>query len=224
MKQWWRRVRPYLLSSLIYNLARLIGCTLRLRAVGFERYQKSGHAQIFCGWHGRSFIAANFLRNRRAWVIVSHSKDGELQNRIFKRFGFQVIRGSTGRGGERALVEAIRALKANGEMAITPDGPRGPSGVVQGGVMLMSKKSGAWLVPVGLSARPCSFAKSWDRYMVPWFFSKAVFVFGEPIVVPPDADESVLEQKRFELETAINVIQAEADRLVGRAPAGKSGG
>ena len=85
----------------------------------------------------------------------------------------------------------------------------------KGGVMLMSKKSGAWLVPVGLSARPCSFVKSWDRYMVPWFFSKAVFVFGEPIIVPPDADEDVLESKRVELEGAIKKIQAEADTMVG---------
>jgi lysophospholipid acyltransferase (LPLAT)-like uncharacterized protein len=189
--------------------------TLRLEIVGFERFDQSGHGQIFCGWHGQSFIAANFLRNRGAWVIVSHSRDGEMQNRIFRRFGFQVIRGSTGRGGERALVEAIRVLKANGEMAITPDGPRGPSQVVQGGVLLMSKKSGAWLVPVGLSARPCTFVNSWDRYMVPWFFSKAVFMFGEPIVVPPDADEETLEAKRLELEIAIKAIQDAADARVG---------
>ncbi|MEQ1823763.1 MAG: lysophospholipid acyltransferase family protein [Fimbriimonadaceae bacterium] len=201
----------------MYHLARAIGRTLRLTAIGFEPYENSGHAQIFCGWHGRSFIAANFLRNRKAWVIVSHSRDGEMQTRIFKRFGFQVIRGSSGRGGERALVEAIRVLKANGEMAITPDGPRGPSEVVQGGVLLMSKKSGAWLVPVGLSARPCSYAKSWDRYMVPWLFSRAVFKFGDPIVVPPDADEDMLEAKRIELEEAINRIQAEADKFVGFA-------
>ncbi|MEQ1932344.1 MAG: lysophospholipid acyltransferase family protein [Fimbriimonadaceae bacterium] len=215
MKSWWRRVRPFFLSSLVYHVARLIGRSLRLKSVGFERYEKSGHAQIFCGWHGRSLIAANFLRNRGTWVIVSHSRDGEMQSRIFGRFGFQVIRGSTGRGGERALVDSIRTLRANGEMAITPDGPRGPTEVVQPGVLLMSKKTGAWLVPVGLSAKPAFFAKSWDRYMVPWFFSKAVFAFGEPVVVPSDATEEVIEEKRLELELSIKKVQAEADRLVG---------
>lgn len=218
MKQWWRRVRVPIFGSLAYFASRTIVKSLRLKIVGWERYRDNAGARIYAGWHGRSLIPANVLRGRGVWAIISHSRDGEIQKRIFAKFGFQIIRGSSGRGGERALVESIRALKAGGEMAITPDGPRGPGGVVQGGVMLMAKKSGCQLVPVGSSAKPCWHAPTWDRYMVPCPFAKAVFVFGDPITVPKDADDEQVEAIRIQFEQAINAIQAEADRLVGIKP------
>ncbi|MGC5340985.1 DUF374 domain-containing protein, partial [Escherichia coli] len=77
-----------------------------------------------------------------------------MQNRVFTHLGFKVIRGRTGRGGVRAAVEAIKTLRSGATMAMTPDGPRGPSAVLQDGVIFMAQKSGAALVPVGISARP----------------------------------------------------------------------
>lgn len=216
MKEWWRRVRPGFLGNLAYFLSRLIGLSMRLKTAGWERYRDTPGARIYCGWHGTSLVPANFFKGRGVWAIISHSRDGEIQNRIFKKFGFQVIRGSTGRGGERALVEAIRVLKKGGEMAITPDGPRGPSGVVQGGVLVMSRKSGCQLVPVGSSARRAWYAPTWDRYMVPWLFTRTSFVFGDPIVVPTDASDELVEELRLKLEGEINRAQAEAERMVGR--------
>lgn len=218
MKQWWRRVRPYILSSFIYFIARTIGRSLRLKTVGWEQYKDKPGSRIYTGWHGRSVIPANFFKGRGVWAIISHSRDGEMQTRIFTKFGFQIIRGSSGRGGERALVESIRTLKAGAEMAITPDGPRGPSGVVQGGVLIMSKKSGCELVPVGSSAKPAWYAPTWDGYMVPWLFSKAVFVFGEGLVVPKNATDEEIEEIRLELERRIHAVQKEADVLVGANP------
>lgn len=218
MKQWWRRVRPYILSSIIFGLARLIGLTLRLKSVGWERYRDNDGARIYCGWHGRSMIPANFFKDRGVFVIISHSRDGEMQNRIFRKFGFNVIRGSTGRGGERALIESIRELRKGSELAITPDGPRGPSGVAQEGVLMMARKSGCQLVAVGSSASRATYVNSWDRYMVPWFFARAVFVFGDPILVPKDADPEMVEEIRKKLEVEINRVQDEADRMMGAKP------
>jgi len=170
---------------------------------------------IYCGWHGRSITFANFFRKRGWWVIISHSSDGEIQRRIFERFGYQIIRGSTGRGGERALVEAIRVLRDGGTMAMTPDGPRGPSGVVQGGVMKMAEKSGAALVPVGISARPRVLVKSWDRYMIPSPLARCVIMFGEPLYVPDKASKEQVEEVRLKLESEIHRVQAEAERRLG---------
>lgn len=215
MKAWWRRVRPYVLSNAVYTVARCIGVTLRIQPVGWEAVKDLPVGRIYTGWHGRSFIPANFFKGRGVWCIISHSKDGEMQTRIFGRFGFQVIRGSTGRGGERALVESIRVLRKGDEMAITPDGPRGPAGVVQGGVMLMAKKTGAALVPVGSSSRRGWYAPTWDRYLVPGFFSRAVFIFGEPIYVPKDATDDEVEALRQRLEAAIHDVQARAEAHVG---------
>lgn len=214
MKEWWRARRAVILPGMIYRVARMIYATLRLKVVGYEAVRDLPCGKIFCGWHGITLIPANFFSHRQVWVIISLSRDGEMQARIFSKFGFNIIRGSTGRGGARALVESIRVLKAKGVMAITPDGPRGPSGVVQGGVLTMAQKSGCALVPVGVYARPAWFAPTWDRYMVPWFFARAVFLMDEPIYVPPDASEDEVEALRLKLQEAIAKTQAEAKRVL----------
>lgn len=218
MKQWWRDRRPFLVSGIIYAVARTIGVTLRIKAIRFDQAEKLEGGKIFCGWHGRSIIPANFFKGRGVWAIISHSRDGEMQTRIFSKFGFQVIRGSTGRGGARAAIEAIRVLRKGDWMAITPDGPRGPSGVVQPGVLLMAQKSGVPLIPVGSSSRPAWYAPTWDRYLIPWLFAKAVFVFGEPIYVPAKTDEGGLEQVRLHLEEEIHKMQCEAEKIIGATP------
>ena len=199
-------------SGFLYGFVRAVGRTLRVQADGFDPAQPPA---IYCGWHGRSFVFAHFFRNRQWWVIISHSKDGDMQNHVFTKLGFRTIRGSTKRGGVRAAVEAIRALKAGGSLAMTPDGPRGPSREVQGGVMLMAQKSGAPLIPVGVSAAPRWLANSWDRFLIPLPFARGILVAGEPIFVPASADEAELESIRLRLQDAMNDVEAEAERRAG---------
>lgn len=218
MKAWWRRVRPRVLSGLAYGLVRFIGMTLRIGTVDEEKFEGVQGGKILCGWHGRSSIAGAKYRKRGFWVIISLSKDGEIQNHIFLRLGFKTIRGSSGRGGERALVESIRVLKQGGTMAITPDGPRGPIGVVQGGIMAMARKSGCALVPVGISSKPRVLLKSWDRHMIPLPFGKSLMVFGDPYYVPKDADEEQVEAIRLKLQADINRLDREAERRLGQSP------
>lgn len=218
MKKWWRRVRPEIIPRVGYWVARLLALTIRFRTVGKEKVKGVTGGLIYCGWHGRSYGPGMMFRKQGMWVIISHSRDGEMQNRIFTRLGFNVIRGSTGRGGVRAAIEAIRELKKGAKMAITPDGPRGPNGVVQGGVILMAQKSGAALVPLGISARPRYLAHSWDRYMIPYPFSKLLVVYGDPLYVPKDATEEEAEAIRQQLELRIHELTADADRRLGIEP------
>lgn len=217
MKKWWRRVRPVILSRIAYALVRVLGATFRIKTVNWEKFDQLKEGKILCGWHGRSVIASIFLRNRGVWVIISKSKDGDIQNHVFHNLGFNVIRGSSGRGGERALIESIRELRKGAVMAITPDGPRGPSHVVQGGIMVMAKKAGAWLVPIGLSARPRYLAKSWDRYMVPLPFAKCIMNIGEPVRVPTDATDEEVEEIRVALQAEISRLEDEAEAMLGFA-------
>lgn len=215
MKDWWRSRKPRVFGALIYPVARIICSSLRLRVVGLEPIETLECGKIFCGWHGHSLIPGNYFRKRGYWVIISHSKDGEMQTSIFRKFGYQIIRGSTGRGGVRALIEAIRVLKNGDSMCITPDGPRGPTGVVQEGVVMMAHKSGCALVPVGTYARPAWFAPTWDKYMAPWCFARAVFLVGPPIYVPADASAEAMEEARLKLESEIHRLQEEAKTAVG---------
>ncbi|HEY0866991.1 MAG TPA: lysophospholipid acyltransferase family protein [Fimbriimonas sp.] len=217
LKDRWRVVRPKVLGGIAYAIVRTLGSLVRVRFEGFDKVEACRSA-ILCSWHGRTFVFANAYRNRGAWVIISQSKDGDLQTTIFRRLGYRIIRGSTGRGGVRAAVEAIRALREGGLMAMTPDGPRGPSGVVQSGVMTIAQKSGAALIPVGVSAAGRWLFRSWDRYLIPHPFTRAVILAGEPIYVPADATESEVEAIRQRFEDEINRVEAEAERAMGHPP------
>jgi lysophospholipid acyltransferase (LPLAT)-like uncharacterized protein len=196
------KVKKTVLARIAVSLIRSISTTLRLKVEGWDQYANSDEKLIFCGWHGKSFIFANQFRKRGYWVIISNSNDGDIQDKVFRSLGFKTIRGSTGpdRGGIKAALQGVKALKEGGTMAITPDGPRGPSKVVQGGVMLMAKKSGARLVPVGISAQRAWYAGSWDSYMFPMPFSRARMIFGEPIEIPEKATEEEVESVRLALE------------------------
>ena len=207
------KIKKRVLSRIAVGLIRSISTTLRLDVQGWERYASADEKLIFCGWHGKSFIFANQFRKLGSWVIISNSNDGDIQDQVFRSLGFRTIRGSTGqdRGGIKAALQGIQTMKDGGTMAITPDGPRGPSKVVQGGVMLMARKSGAKLVPVGISAKRAWYAGSWDSYMFPMPFSKARMVFGEPISVPEKASEAEVEAARLALESEIERL----DQLAG---------
>lgn len=205
-----------ILSWLIWLLARVIYKTLRMQTENMESLIPSPNkGAILVTWHGRTFIAANILRNRGYWALISLSRDGELQNRIFRRFGFQTVRGSTGRGGVRGALEMARKVQKGEVLAFTPDGPRGPTHKVQPGVILMAEKSGAPIVPVGISASKRILIRSWDSYMIPLPFARAFFLVGEPIYVPPNLDENGRLAYAAQLERALNRIEREAERRAG---------
>ncbi len=218
LKKWWRAKRSDILPGPIYWLARFVCASLRMATPGWEKHNGQPGARIYAGWHGHTFIPAVFFRGYGLWTIISLSRDGEMQNRIFTRFGFKTIRGSTGRGGVKAAMASVKILKEGASMAFTPDGPRGPNRRVQGGVLLMARKSGAAIVPVGTSARWRWLAPTWDSYMVPLPFSRAAFVFGDPIYVPAQATEEEVESIRLQVEEAIQRVQDEADALMGHPP------
>jgi lysophospholipid acyltransferase (LPLAT)-like uncharacterized protein len=221
LKQWWRGKRPYLLSGLIYSLASGIGTTLRVEQVDAEKLEKLGSAKMLLGWHGRTMVAANVYKGRGYWAIISQSRDGEMQTRIFKKFGFQIIRGSTKRGGVQAAIDSIRVLQEGGTMAFTPDGPRGPSGIVQPGLLLIARKSGAAIVPVGVSARWRWLAPTWDRYLVPFPFSRCVMIYGDPIYLPEDADDEEQERVRQLVEQEMHRLEVLAEQKMGHEAQGK---
>jgi lysophospholipid acyltransferase (LPLAT)-like uncharacterized protein len=208
MKAWWRRIRPRILPPLIYGLIRLLLSTVKIDMVNYSEPKSGG---IISGWHGRIILATKAFRGRGYWTMISQSRDGELQYGIFRRLGFNSIRGSTGRGGIKALMEAVRELKKGAVLCFTPDGPRGPSGVVQGGLMVMAKKSGQPIIPIGMATNRRWLIKSWDRYMVPKPFSRGVMVFGDPIYVPAEATDEEVERLRQVAELAIHQAEVAAE-------------
>jgi len=208
-------LRSRILGGAIYTVARTVFKTLRLDCENLETVNRDGKGAILVTWHGRSLIPANVFMRRGYWALISLSRDGEIQNNIFGRLGYQTIRGSTGRGGVRGALQMARKLKEGGVLTFTPDGPRGPTHKVQPGVILMAEKSGAPIFPIGVSANRRWLAKSWDSYMIPKPFAHAIMLIGEPIYVPPKTTEADRAEMCLRIEHAINRLEKEAERRAG---------
>jgi lysophospholipid acyltransferase (LPLAT)-like uncharacterized protein len=198
-----------------------IGATLRLRASGVDTLRPLWRAKrpvIYAIWHGRILLApwvnARLRRRegaRSVCVLASRSRDGELVAAFARRFGLDVVRGSSSRGGAAALRALVRALRAGHDVAVVPDGPRGPAGRLQAGIITLAASTGAPIVPMALAARPARRLGSWDRFMVPAPFARCVVVFGPALIVRREADR---EGQRSRVERALHDVTESADRLV----------
>ncbi len=206
------------ITFVVYWVTRCLAATLRLRVVGEERVsdlQKAGQGVILVTWHGRTFAPITRFRGRGYWAFISTSRDGEYQDRIFRRYGWQTVRGSTSaRGAVQSALTMIKHLKAGATLAHTPDGPRGPRGQVHAGAIFLAQKSGCPIIPAGISAAPRWQLSTWDRYLVPKLFARGVWIYGEPITVPPDASPEEQKEWALHVGTAIDALEAEAERLV----------
>jgi hypothetical protein len=178
---------------------------------------------ILAFWHGRILMMPKSWRaGVKIHMLISRHRDGELITRAVKPFGIDTIRGSAAKpgkeadkGGLAALREILRALKQGECIGITPDGPRGPRMRATDGVVTIARLSGVPIIPAAWSARRRWMLNSWDRFLVPSLFTRGVIVWGAAIHVPRDADGPALAALRLQVETAMNDLAAEADRLAG---------
>ena len=202
-------------------IVKSLGVTLRLHAVGVDALVPqwtAGRPLIYAVWHGRIVMMPwvnVWLRRtrgaRRVAVLASRSRDGEIVSRYVARFGLATVRGSSSRGGAGALRQLVAAVRAGQDVAIVPDGPRGPQRQLQPGVVTLAALTGAPIVPLAFAARPARRLRSWDEQLVPLPFARGVVVFGEPISVHRDADR---ERAAKDVERALNDATTDADRMV----------
>ena len=177
---------------------------------------RSGHPPIMAFWHGRILPATLYFRDRGIVVVTSANFDGEWIAAVIRRFGYGSARGSSSRGGARALVE-LRRLMANGQgAAFTLDGPRGPARIAQPGAVFLSQVTGHPIVPFHIEASTAWTAKSWDRTLVPKPGAMLGIAIGEPYVVTTAADEAGREAACRDLESRLAVLEARARVLSGR--------
>lgn len=198
---------PFLASLFI----RLIGKTVRLKITGEEKLARARGKNsnvIYAFWHNRMFLLIYAHRNQGICVMVSRSRDGETLSRAVNRFGFTPVRGSSSRGGSFALLGLSKKLGKGYDGAVTPDGPRGPRYRAQMGIIHLAMTSRCPIVPVTYCASRKFVLKSWDGLIIPCPFTKSVLIYGEPVEV---SENSVLEDKRLELERQLMKITREAD-------------
>lgn len=205
-------------------LITLVGRSLRIGEIETDgilsRIRDDRAPVVFAFWHNRIFFCSFYLGWRLAWrgapcsVLISESRDGELIARIAQTLGATVVRGSTSRGARQGFLGLLRRARHGDCLLITPDGPRGPRYVAQGGVALLAAKARLPVVPIG-----CGFSRalefdSWDGFTIPLPGARAVVAFGEPIDVPHDADDAALEEARARIEAG---LRSATDLAEGRA-------
>jgi hypothetical protein len=136
--------------------------------------------------------------------MISSSRDGELITTLAKFMGYTAVRGSSTRGGKEATREMVECIEKGKPCAITPDGPRGPRRQMKMGTVQIARLTGCSVVPFGFAAEHAWRLRSWDKFIIPKPFTRAVFVYGEPILIPAQGGED---------EVYLREIQRELDRV-----------
>jgi hypothetical protein len=205
-----------LAARVVYFVAHSMAATLR-----FKLNDKSGYFShvpqeklIFAIWHNRLSLAlilyrkyvARRDRNRKLVALVSASRDGGFLARILELFGVQPIRGSSSRRGAQALLEMVSWGQRGHDLAITPDGPRGPCYEVQEGVISTAQLTGLPIVPVSFRLNWKIRINSWDKFQIPLPFARCEITVGKIIRVPRESSDAEREELRKELETEMRAI------------------
>jgi len=180
--RWAEPIAARIGPALIHALA----ATWRYRAVGYEHVLALRSARrpfVFVLWH--SGILPLLYRHRAEDVVmlISRHRDGGYLADLGERWGYRSVRGSTKRGGDVGLLGIVRALEGGAEVAITPDGPRGPAERVQPGAIAAAQHAGVPLIPVGARARSAWRLNSWDRMCIPKPFTTIDIEYGAPLRV-----------------------------------------
>jgi len=210
------RLSGRIAARLIWLLASFIASTLRWRwrdeSGAFER--EPDRPVIFCLWHNRLALSLILYQryvkwrwpHRRMAGMVSASRDGGMLARVLELFGVRPIRGSSSRRGAQALKEATSAIRQGLDLAITPDGPRGPCYHLQPGIISVAQITGCRIIPVSCHLSWKITLRSWDRFQIPLPFARCEVRLGPALEVPRRLSEAQLEQFRMELQNRMRAI------------------
>jgi len=198
-----------LAASLIYAMIESVALTLRCRwEYHPDVLKKETGPVIFCIWHNRLPLSLIMYRRyvrqkqqpHQMAAIVSASKDGGVVARILEHFGVEPVRGSSSRRGSQALLELTTWAERGYDLAITPDGPRGPRYEIQAGAAALAQLTGLPLVPVSYHLHWKISLKSWDRFQIPLPFGRTVLKFGQPVRIPREVTDEQRELLRKQVE------------------------
>jgi len=192
----------------------IIGRTMRWQSVGdsyLDEIYKSGNRAIFTFWHGRIFPATYYWRNRGIVVMTSMNRDGESIAQCIQRFGYGAARGSSSRGGFKALAQMARDIRHGRDTAFTIDGPRGPRYIAKQGPVLLAMKTGAAIFCFHISMKRKIQLKSWDEFQIPLPFTRAIVLKAAPIWVPHDAPEAHLRDLHLQMQDTLDDLRKRGD-------------
>lgn len=218
-----------IVSGAIALYIRLVWRTTRWTFEGREHVEtlnKTGKGFILAFWHARLLMLPRLRgeSDHAFYMLISTHSDGEIIARAVKSFGVNFVRGSAAnpkkafkdKNGAPALTQLIAALNAGSVVGVTPDGPRGPRGKVQAGVVRLSGLTGAPILPISYATSRGRALNSWDRFWFALPFSKGAFVAMQPIVPPEDTNPETIKTKQDDLAAALNMATDRASNIVAK--------
>lgn len=208
-QSWAKRAQVSAIAAIGWPIIEALAGTWTYRVTGLEHLkaiEAAGHMPILAFWHGRVLAGLPYFRDRGIIVITSENFDGEWIARIIAKFGYGTARGSSSRGGAKALVELRQALRAGHPVAFTLDGPRGPARVAQPGAVWLAGATGHPVLPFHVEADHARTVRSWDQHQLPKAGATIRIAIGAPLYVA-NTDEATVEAARKELEARLSALE-----------------
>jgi lysophospholipid acyltransferase (LPLAT)-like uncharacterized protein len=172
--------------TVLAGLVRVLAATWRYRVRGWEHVvaaRASGRPVIYVLWHSRILPLLYHRRDEGMALLISRHRDGGYLAELSERWGYRVVRGSSRRGGDVGLLGLVRYLRQGGEVALTPDGPRGPAERMKPGALAAAQHANALVIAAGARAQSAWWIQSWDRFCVPRPFARVEIEYGAPFAV-----------------------------------------
>ena len=208
---WSRRIQIPLIAAAVYSVIRLLGPTLRYEVMGWqhaERVYASKKQIIWAFWHRVIIPIVWWYRNHGVVIMNTTAFDGQWTRKVIEWLGFGTAQGSSSRGGLRGLAVMAKRLSEGVDCGFTIDGPRGPRYVAKPGPVILARKTGCPVMVFHIGVdRGITFEKTWDHFLLPKPFARAVILFAPPIYVPPDANPEALEAKHTEMQRELERVR-----------------
>jgi lysophospholipid acyltransferase (LPLAT)-like uncharacterized protein len=206
------RRRETLIAGVGVWIVRLLGWTWRIRVRHDEqlRAMRAAHTPvIFSLWHGQLLPLLFHHRGEGVAILISEHSDGEIVARIALSLGYRTVRGSTSRGAARALLGLARVIGEGHDLAITPDGPRGPAKSFAPGVLVVAQRSGAPIIPTTIAVSSAWRLKSWDSFVIPRPFARVTVAYGDLVYIEKsDARGALADEDRVRAGMALGEQRA----------------
>jgi lysophospholipid acyltransferase (LPLAT)-like uncharacterized protein len=222
--RWRRPIRNFLAAlapPVLRVFCRLLVWTLRVEYVGADGLRARwarGEQAIVAFWHNRLLLVPLIASGVPMCIMVSHHRDGEMVTSVLNAWGVSTVRGSASRGAVSGFLRLVGAYRRGQNLAVLPDGPRGPRYVAKPGVVHLAKSLAAPIYPMAYAANRCVRLRSWDQLIIPLPFARIAIQIGAPLVVPAHADAEQLDHCRVELERALTALTDSVDaKAAGRA-------